>query len=37
MPDKNAQRVEHPRGGPQGERSESSGKIMQLDAGTSPA
>jgi hypothetical protein len=31
MPDKSARRVERPEGGPQGERSESSREINQLD------
>jgi len=33
MPDKSAWRVERSRGGPQGERSESSREIKKLDPG----
>jgi len=33
MPDKSARRVERPEGGPQGERSESSRGINNLDPG----
>jgi hypothetical protein len=33
MPDKSASRVERPKGGPQGEQSESSREVNKLDPG----